>query len=397
MLKRGEISTKLFVYILFLIIIGLTSTTAQLGQLGVPGEDGNVPLALRPKCSDLSPAECLKYDNCQLVESRKQRERCVEKPQPTVCKIGGCSGELCGEASFIASVVSPCLYKEEYACYKEFGRCERQTTGKCGWTQTEELVNCIRRYQKPVCGNNICEEGEKQCLLKMCPQCAAGSPPENCQCKEICTYSCPQDCKKPVCGNGVCEKGEDEIIGQTNSIPPSYIIKCPQDCQRPLSTCTDSDGGVNYYVKGFVSKGAERFTDQCAGTIDPVTLQIGGPFVQEWYCATDGSIQSDRYLCPNGCKDGVCLLQESKCGNSICEDEEIGICLQDCCPQLSPPLKKEGCTYTPKHNDDRCVIGYEEKCETKPICNSLTPNECTRYEHCQVVKGRKQRQKCVER
>ena len=37
-----------------------------------------------------------------------------------------------------------------------------------------------------------------------------------------------------VCGNGICELGEDTkvIVGQTNSVPPSYIygLKCEADC-----------------------------------------------------------------------------------------------------------------------------------------------------------------------
>ncbi|MBI2233000.1 MAG: hypothetical protein HYU56_03700 [Candidatus Aenigmarchaeota archaeon] len=63
---------------------------------------------------------------------------------PSGCKIGGCSGELCGEASFIDSIATTCESKPEYACYKEFGMCERQASGQCGWTQTEELAACIK-------------------------------------------------------------------------------------------------------------------------------------------------------------------------------------------------------------------------------------------------------------
>ena len=46
------------------------------------------------------------------------------------------------------------------------------------------------------------------------------------------------------------------------------------------------------------------------------------------------------------------------------------------CPQLTPPLKKEGCTYTPKYDANKCIIGYDEKCVSscpsvqKPTCNA---------------------------
>lgn len=59
------------------------------------------------------------------------------------CKIGGCSGELCFEQG--QERASICLYREEYACYKN-AKCERQTDGKCAWTQTDELKSCLSNY-----------------------------------------------------------------------------------------------------------------------------------------------------------------------------------------------------------------------------------------------------------
>ena len=59
------------------------------------------------------------------------------------CKIGGCSGELCGESSFVENVATICLYKAEYECYQKYGKCEVQSNGKCSWTPTKELLRCI--------------------------------------------------------------------------------------------------------------------------------------------------------------------------------------------------------------------------------------------------------------
>ncbi len=55
------------------------------------------------------------------------------------CFVGGCSGEVCSEDP---DVVSNCMYRPQYQCYKT-ATCERQTTGVCGWTQTEELKSCL--------------------------------------------------------------------------------------------------------------------------------------------------------------------------------------------------------------------------------------------------------------
>ena len=57
------------------------------------------------------------------------------------CIIGGCSKELCTDAS-AGPVMSPCIYEASFACYKT-AACERQPDGQCGWTPTPELAACI--------------------------------------------------------------------------------------------------------------------------------------------------------------------------------------------------------------------------------------------------------------
>jgi hypothetical protein len=55
------------------------------------------------------------------------------------CFVGGCSSQICSEEP---DAMSTCEWREEYQCYQG-ARCERQTDGKCGWTQTAELVQCL--------------------------------------------------------------------------------------------------------------------------------------------------------------------------------------------------------------------------------------------------------------
>ncbi len=57
------------------------------------------------------------------------------------CVVGGCSGEVCSNTSE-GPAVSSCIYRAEFACYKS-AKCERQSNGQCGWTQTTELKMCI--------------------------------------------------------------------------------------------------------------------------------------------------------------------------------------------------------------------------------------------------------------
>lgn len=60
------------------------------------------------------------------------------------CAVGGCSGQLClpqGE-----TVITTCEWKQEYACYGQFGACEAQPDGQCGWTPTAQLTACLAQY-----------------------------------------------------------------------------------------------------------------------------------------------------------------------------------------------------------------------------------------------------------
>lgn len=66
-----------------------------------------------------------------------------EKPVVAgACVVGGCSSQLCGEEAEMADIVTTCIYREQYSCYQT-AKCERQITGKCGWTETPELAMCL--------------------------------------------------------------------------------------------------------------------------------------------------------------------------------------------------------------------------------------------------------------
>jgi hypothetical protein len=56
------------------------------------------------------------------------------------CFKTGCSRQICSDEE----VVTTCEYRSEYDCYKT-AKCERQATGKCGFTDTPELRRCLRR------------------------------------------------------------------------------------------------------------------------------------------------------------------------------------------------------------------------------------------------------------
>ncbi len=61
------------------------------------------------------------------------------------CFVGGCSSQICSEDP---NAMTTCEYKEEYACYAA-SKCERQTSGECGWTATPEFNICMNSVLYP--------------------------------------------------------------------------------------------------------------------------------------------------------------------------------------------------------------------------------------------------------
>ncbi|TPX72361.1 hypothetical protein SpCBS45565_g00591 [Spizellomyces sp. 'palustris'] len=61
---------------------------------------------------------------------------------PPICRRAGCNGELCVVNSRDA-VLSPCVWKPEFACYNS-GTCGYNATARgCGWQNTVSLRTCI--------------------------------------------------------------------------------------------------------------------------------------------------------------------------------------------------------------------------------------------------------------
>lgn len=93
---------------------------------------------------------------------------------------------------------------------------------------------------------------------------------------------------------------------------------CPHGCLNgacEYSLCTDSDGGKDYYTEGvvvFEGKVEETSMDYC----------LNAKTLNEYFCASQEEIRAVEYVCPQGCKNGVCLGYEGTIG---CEDTDRGV------------------------------------------------------------------------
>jgi hypothetical protein len=115
---------------------------------------------------------------------------------------------------------------------------------------------------------------------------------------------------------GSVEK-EYDTVADTNSVGTSN--DCFETIRRPA--CKDSDGGMNFYVKGTTTDGITTKTDQCdyctgacgcpAGQVCPPCVVNCGA-VKEYYCSENG-ISETTFVCPTGntCRDGACVATAS--------------------------------------------------------------------------------------
>ena len=103
----------------------------------------------------------------------------------------------------------------------------------------------------------------------------------------------------------------DGIADVTSSSPQANdcFSETPQ-----VQTCTDSDGGLNYYVKGTCTS-CNIQGGFCSAMIDTCSAKT----LTECYCEGN-NIASINNLCPNGCNDGACISGNPKIDSFACSE-----------------------------------------------------------------------------
>ena len=91
-----------------------------------------------------------------------------------------------------------------------------------------------------------------------------------------------------------------------------------------IPTCTDTDGGIDYYVRGKItgedlSGNPREWWDNCnilssdGGTTNVLSCTGKNCILEEYYCGTrqDGTafINGKEYTCPYGCEKGACVKE----------------------------------------------------------------------------------------
>ncbi len=87
----------------------------------------------------------------------------------------------------------------------------------------------------------------------------------------------------------------DDYASEDVTCPPDY--QCLDSACRQIG-CSDTDGGINIYQSGAVTKGSSIYRDYCIGS--------GGGV--EYYCSGN-QVANASFNCPGGyfCSDGTCM------------------------------------------------------------------------------------------
>lgn len=121
------------------------------------------------------------------------------------------------------------------------------------------------------------------------------------------------------------EKWLSEMMCDENGNVNNYAVECPNGCQdgaciQEEGICTDSDGGINLFIKGTtIFENGEIKTDGCirenldGSWSDTEDIVTKSKFIVEYSCYENSpnSFKEDVFECPNGCQDGVCVLEKA--------------------------------------------------------------------------------------
>ncbi len=179
--------------------------------------------------------------------------------------------------------------------------------------------------------------------------------------------------------------GKDECESLLEIPPETHVLEC-----------YDSDGGKNYYKRGSWSacdsEGGCNYPVVCDYCVDENTLN-------ECYCEGTQSM-GETYVCPSGCKDGVCISEE--CPTIIGWRIKDNLCVSDsgceydssrynyhtseeeCRNQLKETPVYSVCEELDNiYQKEDCYIRIAERTRDPSLCEKIT--DVSRQQKCYVL------------
>ncbi len=143
----------------------------------------------------------------------------VAASQVTVqCIVSGCISEQCVDAETARQQAHELCVPVPNVCYGK-AKCETQSTGKCGWTHTEESKACLKNSPTPTPPPG-CHYQQVQCIQAPCDPIL------------VCTTPTPTHsgtCKTTGCSGQLCS---DKDITTTCEYKPEYACYGSATCTR---------------------------------------------------------------------------------------------------------------------------------------------------------------------
>ena len=252
-------------------------------------------------CSDGKDNDCDGKTDCTDSD-------CVADPN---CQ-GQCTSGLCCDGGNFRPSSYVCYQGTAYSCYWGIGctadvavatktqYCSGSSSacdGSKSYGSWAQYLECTSTERCNVWDENV----PGTCIS--CGNCHGTTPPGD---ASYCSVNCK--CNE---GEGDCDSDSECNTGLTcvSSSGTDY-------CERSITpTCTDYDGGKDYYKKSSVliknPDGSEKwYNDACTGD---------GKSVYENYCKDASTWAMETYTCPNGCSNGACIA-----GTQTCYDYDGG-------------------------------------------------------------------------
>ena len=246
---------------------------------------------------------------------------CLDVQCPTTCATGcekdsyGCLTEICldptkictetdsGKDKFNAGETTDNFGEYPDVCYST----NKLTEYYCdSGVHKSELITCANGCEMEdglgFCNNTLGDDcvddddcaSDELCLDDACVECEDDN---DCSGDDLCT------------DEGLCVECEDDNDCETGK-------ECNNDHEcitsqgggggGEVSTCTETDGGYDYYNAGTVLANSASYPDVCASLSS----------VKEYVCL-NGKVEHKIWECVNGCDDGACLRASQS------EDDEI--------------------------------------------------------------------------
>ncbi len=126
-------------------------------------------------------------------------------------------------------------------------------------------------------------------------------------------YEKGETCSDYEFGEMTCavdECHDDTRLFEQRCLDGKYLRTLNTDCEfgcqdgacieAPVPSCEDSDGGINYEVKGQVMYETHPYYDVCRDF-------QGKILIKEWYCDDENMLKFKEIECTGTCEDGACL------------------------------------------------------------------------------------------